>query len=165
MGNHPKERVLFPGKTEVQKAFGRPRALWSQPLGRRSSIWPPKAAWLGGMRQCSPSAPESDALHGPVAKKCLHLIPSDRGLPAHRGGSCEVKGSQALGGCGEGFLPSCRCAGKQTSTLSYYCIAVWLHSPVPRRALFVPRILLLPWRPSSVCGAVGHLHFTPRRWS
>ena len=165
MGNHPKERVLFPAKTEVQKAFGRPRALWSQPLGRLSSIWSPKAAWLGGARHCSSSAPSQAPCMVLRQRSVSTSIPSDRGLPAHCGGSCEVKGSQALGRCGEGFLPSCRCAGKQTSTLSYYCIAVWLHSPVPRRALSVPGILLLPWRPSSVCGAVGRLHFTPRMWS
>lgn len=52
-------------------------------------------------------------------------IPSNRGLTAHRRGSCEVKRPQALRGCGEHSLPSCRCARRQTSTL-YYCFMVLL---------------------------------------
>lgn len=58
-------------------------------------------------------------------------IPSNRGLTAHRRGSCKVKRPQARRGCGGHCLPSCRYAGKQTSSL-YYCIVVLLCSPRPK---------------------------------
>ena len=168
MSNHPKERALFQEIPSSRKLLENPRLTKStNALGGLSSIQSPKTTWLGGTRHCLPPLPFLCTLSQVPCvvlwQRSASTSLSFRHVASlHTAEEAAVKGSQALRGYSECFVPSCRCAGKQISSLSYYCIIVLCSLCPKEHCLFLG--ILLPWCPISVHADIGHTHFAPRMW-